>query len=46
VTDDFEVAQGDQVLSLFSFLILYIPQNLWQIGQRLIDGLGSDYGKV
>jgi len=25
---------------------LYIPQNLWQIGQRLIDGLGSDYGKV
>lgn len=21
---------------------LYIPQNLWQIGQRLIEGLGSD----
>lgn len=22
---------------------LYIPQNLWQIGQRLIDGLGEDW---
>ena len=22
---------------------LYIPQNLWQIGQRLIDGLGPDW---
>lgn len=22
---------------------LYIPQNLWQIGQRLIDGLGNDW---
>lgn len=22
---------------------LYIPQNLWQVGQRLIDGLGSDW---
>lgn len=22
---------------------LYIPQNLWQIGQRLIDGLGADW---
>lgn len=22
---------------------LYIPQNLWQIGQRLIDGLGDDW---
>ncbi len=22
---------------------LYIPQNLWQVGQRLIDGLAEDY---
>lgn len=22
---------------------LYIPQNLWQVGQRLIDGLGADW---
>ena len=22
---------------------LYIPQNLWQVGQRLIEGLGEDW---
>lgn len=22
---------------------LYIPQNLWQVGQRLIEGLSNDY---
>lgn len=22
---------------------LYIPQNLWQVGQRLIEGLGADW---